>query len=473
MWGRDRIEAAESARAAHAARFSLSEGAPELSARRRLTGAQGLVIIALVLGLAWALWRHPRALSTLVQEGALIAFSVLTLWRLFAAAASLAPADCTQTRWVGELPIYTILCPLYREAHMLPALLERLGRLDYPVDRLDLKLVLESDDVETVAAASAMVLPDHVELIVVPPGAPRTKPKALNYALTFAHGAFVTIYDAEDAPDPRQLRAALDAFAAGGEELGCVQAPLLIDNGRASWIAAQFATEYAIQFREALPWLARLRQPMMLGGTSNHFRTHALSGAGGWDPFNVTEDADIGYRLARDGWASGVIDAPTWEEAPVSFKPWLRQRARWLKGHMQTWLVLMRAPVHTARAMGWRGFLAMQLMLAGSILSAFAHGPIVALIVVAVLSPHVQLGWICWALALFGYCTAAYGAATAAADVRDHRLAVTAATMPFYWPLCTLAAVLALAEFVLRPHYWAKTEHGLSARDIPRQWTSA
>jgi glycosyltransferase XagB len=138
--------------------------------------------------------------------------------------------------------------------------------------------VLEADHAETIAAANACAWPAHVEVIVVPAGHPRTNPKALNYALTFARGAFVTVYDAEDAPAPNRLRAALDAFAAGGEDLGCVQALLLIDNSRASWLSAQFAAEYAIQFCEMLPLVARLGRPLLLGGTSNHFRTHALTG---------------------------------------------------------------------------------------------------------------------------------------------------------------------------------------------------
>ena len=335
---------------------------------------------------------------------------------------------------------------------------------DYPVDKLDIKLVLEADDEPTIAAANQARLPMHFEVVIVPAGKPRTKPKALNFALALARGSFLTIFDAEDAPAPRQLRAALDAFAAGGEDLAVVQAPLLIDNARQSWIAGQFAAEYAIQFREMLPLLARIGAPLMLGGTSNHFRTHALAGAGAWDPFNVTEDADLGYRLARDGWRAGMIDEPTWEEAPTRLWPWLRQRTRWIKGHIQTWLVLMRDPAGALRELGALHFAAMQLMLGGAIVSTFMHGPILAALAWAALSPTFNLGRLDWALAAAGYATACYCALSAAAMLRDWRIATAALTMPLYWPLASLAAAMALLDLIVRPHYWAKTEHGVSAR---------
>lgn len=166
-----------------------------------------------------------------------------------------------------------------------------------------------------------------------------------------ARGEFVCVYDAEDRPHPLQLQASVLAFEDGGAALACVQAPLVIDNHAASWISRQFAAEYAIQFREILPMLARLNLPLALGGSSNHFRIEAVRAAGGWDPHNVTEDIDLGFRLARDGWRGGVIAPPTWEEAPIKLGAWLTQRTRWVKGHLHTWLVLMRNPFRTAREM--------------------------------------------------------------------------------------------------------------------------
>jgi cellulose synthase/poly-beta-1,6-N-acetylglucosamine synthase-like glycosyltransferase len=204
-----------------------------------------------------------------------VLFSLFTIWRLVAAAAAIsaiAPERSSQAGWNADLPTYTILCPLHREANMVVVMAERLGRLSYPAEKLDIKIVLEADDAATIAAADSVQWPGQTEVLIVPPGMPRTKPRALNYALPLADGQFVTIYDAEDEPDPGQLRAALDAFANGGEDMGCVQAPLLIDDPGNSWLSAQFAAEYAVQFRTLMPFLSRLGLPLMLGGTSNHFR---------------------------------------------------------------------------------------------------------------------------------------------------------------------------------------------------------
>jgi cellulose synthase/poly-beta-1,6-N-acetylglucosamine synthase-like glycosyltransferase len=277
------------------------------------------------------------------------------------------------------------------------------------------------------------------------------------------------VYDAEDRPHPQQLRAALAAFEDGDEKLACVQAPLSIDNAGASWIARQFAAEYEIQFREMLPLLARHRLPLPLGGTSNHFRTSILRQSGGWDPFNVTEDADIGYRLARDGFRIDVIGPPTLEEAPVTLGAWLSQRTRWIKGHLQTWLVLMRDPVRTAREMGLGAFASMQLVFATGLIAAFAHGPLAFIVLTALLSPYDLLKPADFALAVAGYSVAVFSSLTASALSGSLSHARAALTMPLYWPLASIAAYRAAFELVFRPHYWSKTEHGVSPRpNAPR-----
>jgi cellulose synthase/poly-beta-1,6-N-acetylglucosamine synthase-like glycosyltransferase len=215
--------------------------------------------------------------------------------------------------------------------------------------------------------------------------------------------------------------------------------------------------------------LARVRAPLPLGGAGNHFRRAALEDAGAWDPFNVTEDADLGYRLARRGWRIDVVASPTWEEAPAQLGPWLRQRTRWIKGHLQTWLVLMRNPAATARDLGLRGFFWMQLVLGGGLAAALAHLPLLLWLAAAGIFPSVaRIGPADWVLVISGYAASALAALFAAALERNARLALSALTMPFYWPLATLAALSALVEIVVRPHYWAKTDHGLTARDTPR-----
>lgn len=450
------------ARELDAARLGLHRAFPRRSAKRRLHFTQLLAIAGLIWGFGWALQTALVATLGALHVAALVVFATAILWRLVAAA-SLSPVlsrIATPTHW----PVYTVLCPLYREDNVAPDLVAALDRIDYPREALDIKLLLEGDDPDTIAAALAAADGPHIEVVIMPAAAPRTKPKALNAGLARARGEYVVVYDAEDRPHPQQLRAALAAFEEGGEKLACVQAPLVIDNVDASWIARQFAAEYAIQFSEILPLLARLGLPLPLGGSSNHFRIDPLREAGGWDPFNVTEDADLGYRLARNGYRSGVIAPPTWEEAPVSFRAWLNQRTRWIKGHIQTWLVLMRNPFRVASEMGLAAFAAMQLMLAGGIVAAFVHGPLACVVLIAALSPYDLLAPPDFILALCGYSVALFAALTASALSGNLSHARAALTMPLYWPLAFLAAVRALLEFVFWPHHWSKTAHGVSQR---------
>ncbi len=233
------------------------------------------------------------------------------------------------------LPVYTIIAALYREASSVDGLLRTIERLDYPPEKLDVLIAVEADDGDTHSAIAARKNRLPITIVPVPPIGPRTKPKALNAALPFARGTFTVIYDAEDRPEPNQLRRALQAFRAGGKDLACVQARLCIDNSADSWLAQLFTAEYAGQFDVFLPGLAALHLPLPLGGSSNHFYTATLREIGGWDPYNVTEDADLGMRLARFGHRTSVIDSTTYEEAPARFGPWLRQRTRWFKGWMR------------------------------------------------------------------------------------------------------------------------------------------
>ena len=235
----------------------------------------------------------------------------------------------------APLPLYTVLVPLFREAGVVAELLASLRALDYPPDRLEIMLIVEQVDAETQAALGRAALDPHMRVLVVPDGEPRTKPRAIQYALQFAHGDYVVVYDAEDAPEPDQLRRALAALAAGGGRIGCLQAQLNIYNSDATWFTRQFTIEYTALFDCILPALERLQLPVPLGGTSNHFPRAVLDAVGGWDPYNVTEDADLGIRLARNGWHVGVLHSTTWEEAPPTFRIWKGQRTRWLKGWMQ------------------------------------------------------------------------------------------------------------------------------------------
>jgi len=293
------MDGADLSRAAHsldaneleAARLGFHRAHPHRSAKRAFHFTQLIAFAALVAAFVWAAQTAPDVTWNVVHYGALAVFGLAIAWRLLAA------SNLKRVLWrlaaPAQWPTYTILCPLYREANVVPDLVASLRRLDYPRHALQVILLVEEDDHETVSAAMAAASSPEIEVVIVPPAAPRTKPKALNAGLARARGEYLVVYDAEDRPHPQQLRAALAEFEHGGETLACVQAPLDIDNANDTWIARQFAAEYAIQFREMLPMLARWRLPLPLGGSSNHFRTAALRDTGGWDPFNVSEDRAI------------------------------------------------------------------------------------------------------------------------------------------------------------------------------------
>ncbi|HXO72110.1 MAG TPA: glycosyltransferase family 2 protein, partial [Bradyrhizobium sp.] len=273
-----------------------------------------------------------------------------------------------------QLPVYTIIAALYREAKSVASLMQAIDEFDYPREKLQVILALEPNDLATRAAVARLGPMPHVQVLIAPATQPQTKPKALNCALPFARGSFTAVFDAEDRPDPGQLRAALDAFRGNSADVACVQASLCIDNnGRDSWLSRTFAAEYAGQFDVFLPGLAAMRMPLPLGGSSNHFRTAVLREVGGWDAWNVTEDADLGFRLARFGYRSVTFDSTTSEEAPIRFKAWLGQRSRWMKGWMLTWRVHMREPRRLWREARPRGFFTLNIIVGGNILTALAY----------------------------------------------------------------------------------------------------
>ena len=315
-----------------------------------------------------------------------------------------------------------------------------------------------------------MRLPGNVELVVVPDIGPRTKPKALNYALPLARGEYLVIYDAEDRPEPSQLRDAFHAFRVSPPNLATVQARLNIYNPEDSWLTRQFALEYSALFDGILPALDRLELPIPLGGTSNHFRVSALQWLMAWDPYNVTEDADLGIRLARSGYRCRVIAATTFEEAPRRFGSWVRQRTRWLKGFVQTWLVHMRKPRTLWRELGPSGFLAFQVTVGGTVLSALVHPWFYVLLAAELFAgggllarPESLLGlpfWsIAWVVLVTGYLAAMALGLLAVRRRGLRQLFWQIPLMPVYWLLISAAAYRALWQFITAPYEWEKTEH--------------
>jgi len=459
----------------HLAAGRLKLDVPDFSAALWITRAQGwFAAVAVIFAAAMLVLFEGLALAIAGCLCSLFFLMVIGL-RLLSLGGPVA-AEHLEPMHVpdDELPEFTILVPLFREIAVVRQILDSIAAIDYPADRLDVKIVLEESDWETVDYVRNCELPAHFEVIVVPRCKPQTKPKALNYALALSHGELIAVYDAEDVPDPRQLRLAAGVFAKAPADLACVQARLDFFNAGDNWLTRQFAIEYAVLFRRLLPVLASLSLPLPLGGTSNHFRATVLRAAGGWDPHNVTEDADLGLRLARLGYRTGVIDSATSEEANCALGNWLHQRARWLKGWMQTWLVHMRAPRRTFRELGWAGFCASQAWLAGLIFSSLVHPFFMAYAVWAIAAGEffperanligTMVVGLNLAVLFAGYAAYVLVAWEALARRNDRHLRPWLVLTPLYWLLISAAAWIALWQLFRDPFGWNKTRHGLVRR---------
>jgi cellulose synthase/poly-beta-1,6-N-acetylglucosamine synthase-like glycosyltransferase len=379
----------------------------------------------------------------------------------------------------APLPVYTILCPLYREADTVAQFIHGMRELDYPFGKLDIRLLLEADDLETQDAASAAKAslgnPESIQIVLVPDAQPRTKPKACNYGLLGARGEYTVIYDAEDVPEPDQLKKALVAFKRLPSSVVCVQAKLNYFNPDQNLLTRFFTAEYSMWFDLFLPGLFAVGAPIPLGGTSNHFKTAALRQLGAWDPFNVAEDADLGMRIVRNGLDTAVIDSTTWEEANSRLGNWIRQRSRWVKGYMQTWLVAMRHPLRLLRTLGLWRFLCFQATVGGT--------PFVLL-----MNPVYWLLTLLYTLTAWGYVpllfpTPVFVASLLAALVGNlvfiylsmygllqrqrYDLVPLMFLSPLYWILQSIAAWKALYQLITKPHYWEKTVHNLGHHAAP------
>jgi cellulose synthase/poly-beta-1,6-N-acetylglucosamine synthase-like glycosyltransferase len=472
-------QAAFAAELSHRAVHGLAERDPLMSARQVITRPQaiGLLLLAMLLlsGLILAPGGTLVVLSALM--GAFYLGSLVFRGALVLAGAGRdrgaeerALAEAAAALEEKDLPTFTVLVPMFREPEVLPILVNALRNLDYPPAKLDIKLVLEEGDTATIEAAVAMDLEGIFEIVLVPDSQPRTKPKACNYALPLARGEHLVIYDAEDKPEPDQLRKVVAAFRAGGPKLACVQCRLNYYNARENWLTRMFTLDYSLWFDLMLPGLQRLRAPIPLGGTSNHFRTEVLRQLHAWDPFNVTEDADLGIRLTQKGWRVAVIDSTTYEEANCRAGNWVRQRSRWIKGYMQTFLVHTRRPRALWRAMGPVGLLAFVFFVGGTALSGVLNPIFWAVFVAFLLLPEgVGEGLLPPALAYVAIINLVAGNGlfiwlSMLAPLRRRWLDLIplGLTAVGYWALMSAAAWKALWQLATRPFYWEKTQHGLS-----------
>ena len=369
-----------------------------------------------------------------------------------------------------DLPIFTILLPVYKESEIIKKLIWNLQSLDYPLEKMDVKLLIEQDDTMTFQAVQDLEFPAVFEVVVVPFHMPKTKPKACNYGLQFARGEFLTIYDAEDLPDSDQLKKVVALFGKLPEKFICVQCALNYFNRGENFLTRMFTLEYSYWFDYMLPGLDTLDIPIPLGGTSNHFRMKSLLELGAWDPFNVTEDADLGLRAYARGYQVTVANSTTYEEANNAFFNWIRQRSRWIKGYMQTYLVHMRNPAKLLKKIGLKGFLGFQFFI-GATAVTFLIYPVLLLIFLIYIIFDVQAirsffpDWVNYvAIGNFiaGNVLMIYVNMLAVFKRRLYDLIIFAVLNPVYWIMHSIAAYKGLWQLVTRPFYWEKTNHGLS-----------
>jgi cellulose synthase/poly-beta-1,6-N-acetylglucosamine synthase-like glycosyltransferase len=454
------------------ARNGLYERMPDYSARIVANARQGVFIGAAIVVIVLA-FTLATTMAFLAMHIFFSLFFLACIALRFAATRTVAPMapPGLEATAPGDLPFYSVLVALHHEAEVIPQLLAALDRLVWPKSKIEIKLVCEADDRQTLDAIAAHGLPHHFEVVEVPPGLPRTKPKALSFAVPLIKGDYVVLYDAEDRPHPLQLLEAWHSFERGGEALACVQAPLEISNAERGLML--FAFEYAALFRGLLPWLSGRRVVLPLGGTSNHLRVSALDEVGGWDPYNVTEDADLGLRLVRFGYRTETISLPTLEDAPEMLSIWLPQRTRWFKGWVQTWLVHMRDPAALFREVGVRSFFLAQILYAGLVISALIHPLLVAFALY--LGTQIALGQptLDWKVTLLvvdilnivcGYLSFfLLGWYSLRRPERKDFWRVVTFT-PAYWMMMSLAAWRSLLHLWRRPHHWEKTPHFRTVR---------
>jgi cellulose synthase/poly-beta-1,6-N-acetylglucosamine synthase-like glycosyltransferase len=427
---------------------------------------RALAILTLALALTLA---APLAMSLAVLGFAVLSLALIVALKFAAMIAALrppAPGPAPATDTID--PTVSIIVALYREGDIAGRLVRRLARLDYPEELLDVILAVEAGDSTTLDALTRAELPPWMRIIVVPAGEVKTKPRALNHALDHARGAIIGVYDAEDAPEPDQIRKVVAQFQRCGPDVACLQGVLDYYNPRTNWLSRCFTIEYAGWFRLILPGIARLGLVVPLGGTTLFFRRAALEQLGGWDAHNVTEDADLGIRLVRHGYRTQLVDTVTGEEANCRAIPWVKQRSRWIKGYMMTWAVHMRDPRLLWRQLGPRAFLGFQVMFLGTI-AQFLLAPLLwSFMLVPFGFNHPLLAVLpagaVWTMAGIFTLSELANLTIGIAGNRRTRHGLSpwwVPTLKLYYPLASIAAYKALLELVTRPFYWDKTPHGL------------
>ncbi|MER5172218.1 glycosyltransferase family 2 protein [Thioclava kandeliae] len=458
-------------RQTHMIRRAESRVASEMSCRLRDERRAAVFLFGLLFSTALGLIAMPLVVFSIITAWAILTLLLTTGLKLWAGITQIRHKDSLPTTGAAapdRLPVISIMVPMFREPDIAPRLVARMSRLHYPRELLDLVLVVEEDDHMTRDALARADLPRWMRVLPVPDGPIRTKPRALNYALNFCRGSIIGVYDAEDAPHPDQLHTIARRFAHAPADVACLQGVLDYYNPSTNWLSRCFTIEYATWFRMILPGVAKAGFVVPLGGTTLFFRRKVLEDLGCWDAHNVTEDADLGVRLARKGYRTELVSTVTQEEANCRMLPWIKQRSRWLKGYAITWAVHMRDPKRLMRDLGPRRFWAFQVMFLGS-LSQYVLAPLLWSFWLMVFGlPHpieMLLSPFQIKLLVAGFITAELVnicLAVWAVRGESHRFLIPwVPTMQLYFPLGALAAWKAIYELIEKPFYWDKTTHGI------------
>lgn len=440
----------------HESSYNLEEKFPQYSIRLWLKNISRTKVCRILLLLILAVIIYPKQTCLGLFIVLNILYFIVQLFRLFLLIIGRYYNQIEVLKEPKELPIYTILLPVYKEDKVLKKLVKAIEKIDYPKDLLDVKLLVEEDDNKTLKTLEKIILPEFFEVTIVPVSYPRTKPKACNYGLSLAKGKYVVVYDAEDRPHPQQLKKAIAKFNISPPEVICVQARLNFYNKKENMLTKLFALEYSLLFDYVLVGLRKLNMPIPLGGTSNHFIREKLEEIGAWDAFNVTEDADVGIRLYHEGYRTGLITNTTLEESPISLRAWLVQRSRWIRGHLLTSLLHLK----DSNKLKTKEMIGLYLCLYMPNLIYFLL-PIYFLMRCFIdESNEIDLLWqfnlLLGIILPMGY------AIFIIITKKWYGLFLSAVLAIFYYWLLPIAGIRAFWQIFRDPFYWDKTEHGVS-----------
>lgn len=458
----------------------------EYSAKQTFTRIQGtLISVSLVMMVVYCYFFPFQGLFY-INFGVNLYIFIALVFRLFLAVTGLfiKQNNIAPTRMAtdDELPIYSIMVAIYKENETtLSNLVKNLDRLDYPKEKLDIKIVLEEDDIETIEIFKKLRIASYYEIIVVPPGGPKTKPKACNYALKFVRGEYVTVFDAEDDPDPNQLRYVYSVYKEADErgetDIACYQCRLNFYNSKENFFTKMFTLEYSYWYELIMPALDLYNMPIPLGGTSNHFKTKFLHEMLAWDPYNMTEDADLGLRISQLGYRTKMLPPHTLEEAPVEFINWIKQRTRWNKGHMQTLLVHNRHPFKLIKKIGLKNYLSFNFLIMGGIAMSLSYITYSIIMLLSyIFDTKLEHAVFTEFMRLFGEVNLIMGTVVvvimifiASLKAKLYDLSHYSFASPFYWLFIGMACYRALFQLIFQPFKWEKTQHGVSKKFAEEQ----